>query len=199
MKRVVFLAVVTATSMFVSAQTRYVTETGAGNKTGLSWATASNDLQKMINQSNPGDSVFVEEGTYAPIYPSNKLSFDSKDNAFVLRWNVLVFGGFSTVKGDTAFADRNWKDNETILDGWLGNSTYSNHVVISSGDVGILGCLDGFTILSGGPYFTGTPGTPSKYITVNGNPIYSDWGAGITLYNSSPLLANLVVKENFAV
>jgi len=45
MKKVVLTLGFSAAAMIMTAQTRYVTETGAGNKTGTSWATASNDLQ----------------------------------------------------------------------------------------------------------------------------------------------------------
>ncbi|MDR2125495.1 MAG: Ig-like domain-containing protein, partial [Prevotellaceae bacterium] len=45
-----------------STNIRYVKQGGAGNKDGLSWANASDDLQKMINESQPTNQVWVAAG-----------------------------------------------------------------------------------------------------------------------------------------
>jgi hypothetical protein len=60
------------------------------------------------------------------------------------------------------------------------------------------GGLDGFIIQnspSNLPY--ACPPSSTSYITVNGHTISSDWGGGITVYNSNPLLQNLIIRETF--
>src|SRR5690606_13144340 len=76
--------------------TRYVSENGTGD--GSSWANASNDLQLMINNSFAGDSIFVASGTYKPIRPANNvnvIAVNNRDNAFVLKSGVKIYGGFA--------------------------------------------------------------------------------------------------------
>jgi len=59
-----------ATTIVATATVRYVTTNGSSSSNGLgSWSNASNDLQKMINNSVSGDTVFVAKGTYVPIRP----------------------------------------------------------------------------------------------------------------------------------
>jgi hypothetical protein len=48
-------------------QRRYVKQNpSGGDGSGSSWADASNNLQDMINKSDPGDEVWVAAGTYKP-------------------------------------------------------------------------------------------------------------------------------------
>ena len=49
-----------------SATIRYVKTGSAGTAPYTSWATASNDLQAVINQSVAGNEIWVAAGTYKP-------------------------------------------------------------------------------------------------------------------------------------
>ena len=115
MKKLVVIFGICAVTMSVTAQTiRYVTPNGAGSKSGASWVNASNDLQLMIDQSNSGDEVWVRTGTYTPAYdatgcdystnkrPTDNSSGNSKDNAFVLKPNVKVYGDFAGTENSLA-------------------------------------------------------------------------------------------------
>ncbi|MCL2131560.1 MAG: hypothetical protein FWH36_03760, partial [Lentimicrobiaceae bacterium] len=177
------------------AVVRYVTPNGSGNLSGVSWADASNDLQLMINNSVTGDTIWTAAGTYLPIRPADNLGVvdsNNRDNAFVLKADVLIFGGFAG--NETSISQRDWNTNLTILSGDIGvpNDSTDNcyHVVISAGPVGIA-CLDGFTVTKGNADVFST-------ITVNSNPISSIFGGGMFNSTSSPTLTNLTISGNIA-
>src|SRR5690606_27911726 len=100
---------------------------------GSSWADASGNLQKMINDSSSGDEVWVAAGEYQP---ASKQSFSMKEG-------VKIYGGFPAT-ANSGMDDRDWEENETILRG-NGNS------VIINNDNGLTeaAVLDGFTITGG--------------------------------------------------
>ncbi|MDR1601804.1 MAG: hypothetical protein LBS42_05195, partial [Tannerella sp.] len=106
-------AVILAATMLPQTATaekkvRYVKATGTGD--GSSWDNASNDLQKMINESDPNsdDEIWVFAGTYKPIHTASGWRYDpndnannnfpaadgGRDNAFVLKAGVKIYGGF---------------------------------------------------------------------------------------------------------
>lgn len=181
--------------------TRYVSATGSGS--GSSWANASNDLQLMITQSAAGDQVWVMAGTYKPNRPANNLgtiAAANRNNAFVLKSGVKVYGGFMGT--ETTIAQRNLKDpaRASILSGdFNGNDTptltnmgeNAYHVVISAGAVGTAE-LNGFTIQGGG-YIVGTDATGS--ITVNGQSVSRENGGGISVKGSNPKLSDIIVRN----
>ncbi|MCL2131184.1 MAG: T9SS type A sorting domain-containing protein [Lentimicrobiaceae bacterium] len=198
MKRQVLLILLTAFLIETQAVVRYVTPNGTGSGTG-SWANSSADLQLMINNSDAGDTVWATAGTYLPIRPADNLTIidsNNRDNAFVLKSDVIILGGFPNT-GNPAMRDRDWNTNPTILSGDIGiagdSSDNCHHVVISAGEVGTA-CLDGFTITKGNAngsshcdMFTTTDVGGCKHI-----------GGGITILHSSPTLTNLVIEGNMA-
>ena len=205
MKRLLILAVLGAATMVMTAQKiRYVTPNGSGNGT-LSWSNASNDLQEMINQSNSGDEIWVAEGIYAPDKKSNEIDVQvnagiktfARDNAFVLKRGVKVYGGFEG--NETILTARDWKKHETILNG---KQSYC-HVVISADnsedEFGNNACLDGFIIENGFTLSADPDPTTYGIIIVNNQVIDRKYGGGIAIYNSSPLLMNLVIRNNSGV
>jgi len=157
MKKVFLTIGLSAASIFMTAQTvRYVANNGNTVKDGLTWATASDDLQAMIDAAQAGWEVWVAGGAggvYTPKYDAKNCNYFATppilpsanpagigpDNSFVLKPDVRIFGGFAG--WEISRSQRDWVVNETVLDG---NST-SYHVVISAGAVGSA-CLDGFTV-----------------------------------------------------
>ncbi|MEO9013116.1 MAG: hypothetical protein ABI266_07845, partial [Ginsengibacter sp.] len=81
------------------AQTaRYVKPTSSGDGSGSSWNNASPDLQSMINASSADDEVWVSGGTYLPTHPAdnlNTIDINNQKNAFVLKMDVKIYGGFA--------------------------------------------------------------------------------------------------------
>ncbi|MDR2407129.1 MAG: Ig-like domain-containing protein, partial [Bacteroidales bacterium] len=183
---------------------RYVKQNGTGS--GISWTDASGDLQAMINASSSGDEIWVAAGTYIPEYTiagynaatSNYLYTDGdRDNSFVLKSGVKIYGGFAGTGTESNLIERNWKDNPTILSGDRGDqgdiSDNCYHVVIVAGSTStkITGILDGFIIKEGN-----ANGTAS--VSVNGRTVYRYDGGGIHSQYSSFTFNNLVIHGNQA-
>jgi len=194
--------------LWCSAQTvRYVKEGGSGN--GDSWVNASGDLQLMINNSAEGDSIFVASGTYKPNRPANDLftiDFGNRNNAFVLKTGVKIYGGFvgtesslgqrvlntvapSILSGDFDDNDTVNGSGQTLSIGNNGENAY--HVVISciaSLDSII---LDGFTVKGGNANGSGE-------ISVSGNNITQNAGGGMHFLWTSVNINNCKISENSA-
>jgi len=197
-KKLTLFFLIILCSFFATSQaqtTRYVTKNGAGTKDGLSWANASNDIQLMINNSEANDMVWVARGIYKPIRPADNLGNIKEENisnAFVLKKNVEVYGGFAGT--ETNLSDRKVKGflNTTILSGKL--NLYLNinarHVVISVGNVGTAR-LDGFTI-------TGGIANNTDYIIVNSRVVTNSNGGGVYIAYSSPTITNCKINKNTA-
>ena len=176
---------------------------------GTSWDDASGDLQSMIDlASSRGDTVLVAAGVYKPTRlvgnDGTVASTAQRDRAFVLRPNVVIYGGFPA-EGQVSdvIVGRNWMENATILSGDLDNSGgFSNddalHVVVSVGAVG-KALLDGFHITGGYTNEgTGSEGNFSR-LNINGSYLYRRGdGGGIHNRNSSPRYNNLYIYNNRA-
>ena len=196
MKRL-FLSILVCGIIPISlAQTRrYVDINASVSGNALSWATACSDLQLIINNSNSGDTIWVAQGTYVPIRQANNLTVidsNNRTNAFVLKSNVKIFGGFTGI--ETALTQRDWKNNSTILSGDIGilNDSTDNcfHVVISSGNTGNT-CLDGFIVSGGNANGIAT-------ISIAGYPVSHQDGGGIYLCHSSAAIRNITIRNNRA-
>lgn len=171
----------------------YVTTTGSGNFSGISWANASNDLQLSINA--PGvQQVWVAGGTYMPTqiagYGADGTDYGYK--SFVLKKDVKIYGGFAGNETSLSTRDLSQSANASILSGNLGdpNTDNARQVVISAGNVGTAE-LNGFTIKDGNARGGG-------YIFVSSEEIYATKGGGIYSIRSSPILTNLIISDNYA-
>jgi len=69
----------------------YVTQNGTGN--GTSWATASGDIQSMIDKSVAGDEVWVAKGTYYPT--AETIARDARSRTFLIKEGVVLTGGYT--------------------------------------------------------------------------------------------------------
>lgn len=111
---------------------------------GSSWQYAFDDLQEAIAIAEPGDSIWVAEGTYFPT-PYNNRAF-----SFYLNPGVKIFGGFEGT--ETALSQRDWESHETILSGDIGvpgDSTDNSYHVVYTIGTDSTAILDGFTITRG--------------------------------------------------
>lgn len=166
------------TTNLVQAQTiRFVTTTGAGNKNGLSWANASDDLQLMINNSANGDEIFMETGVYKPARTLTTITgapnSGDRDNTLVINKKVKIYGGFDPdngisdlthsrifsnisapslpVTGTTLSGDLNGDDVTTGIGSTLNianTNDNTSHIITASGDMtGVV--LDGLNFKGG--------------------------------------------------
>lgn len=180
--------------------TRYVKAADDGgdiNANGLSWTTASSDLQAMINASDEGDEVWVAQGTYIPRRKADDMSDahpDSRYNAFVMRDGVKIFEGFAGGEELLTERDSTGATRTTILSGDLGvpgdSTDNAYHVVISAG-VNSTAELNGFTV-------TGGTGADDSEIFVNNTLVVAFVGGGIYCNNSWAVFRNLIVTRNSA-
>ena len=204
----VMLCVLSAVSGF-GQTVRYVktngTTTAENAANATSWATACADLQAVINASDEGDEIWVAAGTYKPNRPANSLNTideTNRNNAFVLKKDVKVYGSF--VGTETTLEERQLPEAGdynyiTILSGdFLDNddatlaskSENAYHIVISVGDAGTAR-FDGFTI-------TGGNSNGTSYVLVNSQQIHQYFGGGMYNNNSSLAYANINVYKNEA-
>jgi hypothetical protein len=186
----------------------YVLPGGSGSKSGTSWTDASDNLQVMLNTAAAGDEIWVGKGVYLPERSASDVTVvtpGSRTNAFVLKKDVRVYGGFSGT--EMILGQRDSLTHLTVLSGDFnnddvvsgvgatlsisGNSENAYHVVITTGDMGIA-LLNGCRILGGNANGTDTT-------NVGGYTIKHDFGGGIYNAQSSLPVKNCTIHGNTAL
>ena len=155
------------------------------HQNGQSWETAYSDLQKALTSATAGTEIWVAKGTYKPTTGTNR------NAAFKMKNGMQLYGGFSGV--ETARHERDFKHNETILSGEIGDQlkTDNSYNVIrndytAKDPLTNTAILDGFTITGG---YAGANVNNSGY-TCNGGGIYNSY--------SNAIFRNLVIEDNYA-
>ena len=152
-----------------------VDSSATGSNNGTSWTDAYVSLEDTIDESIPGDEIWVAAGTYKPTSGSDR------SISFELVEDLALYGGFDGT--ETERSARDWKTNITILSGDIntaGDDTDNSYHVVKGAD-GIV--LDGFKI-SGG-YATGA--------------YPNERGAGMYNTSGSHTIVNCVFKNNTAI
>lgn len=198
-----------------ASRIRYVKPTATGTGDGSSWANASADLQKMIdeladnNPQNQTGEVWVAAGTYTP--QSQLISGTGYSASFRMRDGISVYGGFNADDPETSKFNRQkgtmpwdftyptvleaayyshddfkWTDKKWTL------TSDSRHVVWFAPMPGEsafanVTTLDGVTIQGG--YAQGGTGL---------DDFKTDRGGGVYMDGSNAYLSNCIVKENYA-
>ena len=185
----------------------YVKISGSDANDGASWENAFQTLQKAIESAGPGYEIWVAAGMYRPTRnAADKSTGDERDNAFVLKDSVAIYGGFPA-EGNPTMSDRNWETYVSAMSGDIGVTGNPDdncyHVVISVG-VSDRTLLDGFTITGGNASFD--EGMPDEgededdlgRITVSGQPVSGECGGGMYNRTSSPTLKNIIFRDSMA-
>ncbi len=184
----------------------HVSPSGDVANDGSSWAAALPSVQGALDAANPGDSVWVQQGTYL-----ENLSVPD---------GVALMGGFEGA--ETEESQRNWQTHVTILDGQTADSVIK--VAPKADEVTIR--ISGFTIRNGqadkgGGIFisNASPHIDNNIIEENnagqgggicseagGEPLIVDnriqnnqaaAGGGICIDDSSPsILANIIASNS---
>ncbi|MFC5282494.1 choice-of-anchor Q domain-containing protein [Pedobacter alpinus] len=199
----------------------YVKTASTGTGDGSSWANATGDLQQAIQQTTA--KVYVAAGIYMPNYTPNDLTLQTpknRDNSFVLKNNIKIYGGFSATmpEANPSLRDTSASStNKSILSGdfdgddvdiFAHNAENAKHVVYAEGNVGTA-LLNGFTISggnadassSGGGIFLSGSNPTLTNLTVIGNHAASNGGGIYNRYsgtNSNPILINVIISGNQA-
>jgi hypothetical protein len=174
-------------------KTIYVKGSASGSEDGTSWNDAYKNLQDAIDASKDGDTILITGGTYKP-----DPNASDQDKSFVLKSGVKIYGGYykeSEGNDNRRFEQYN-DDYITILSGDYEGDNDACHVVvgIALSDETV---LDGVTIQGGNA--NGAGETPYTYGDAQETLMISQTkGGGIYLYNSDPILANIIIKENKA-
>lgn len=146
-----------------------------GAESGTSWSDAFRGrlgLQRALDVAQPGDSIWVAAGVYAPAAAGGPRSA-----TFALRSGVQVLGGFAG--SETSPLQRNPALNLTALTGDLngnGNDGFpvdnSLHVVTAA-NVDGSGVFDGFTVRDG---ISGEVGADvgACLLVMGGSPVFRD-------------------------
>ncbi|MGV3460440.1 MAG: T9SS type A sorting domain-containing protein [Flavobacterium sp.] len=192
---------------------RYVKPVASGTGDGSSWANASSDLQLMINSSDKDDQVWVAKGTYKPNRQvgATAITANNRDNAFVLKSGVKVYGSFSG--NESTIEGRQFETNATILSGdfsgndpnnttnaaLLNNSSLTSenaHHVVVAINLSTYTIFDGFVITGGIANGSGsvsvnvTPTTTQNMLRTNGSGMY--------VISSSGQFNNIAIKASRA-
>ena len=94
----------------------HVTPTGAGTRTGDSWANAlsGTDLPGKLPAALPGTQFWLAAGTYKPTTTTDRTA------SFSITSGISVYGGFAGT--EMSIGQRNPNSKETILSGNIGES-----------------------------------------------------------------------------
>lgn len=144
---------------FSSAQSIvYVTEGGAGNLSGSSWANAlpGSQLQSRLSSIGAGSQVWVAAGTYKPTTTTNRAI------SFSMRNGVAIYGGFIGTESspDQRPPTSSSKPSSTTLSGDIGTTGLiddNTYHVISNTKLDSTAILDGFVITQGNQEGSGFP------------------------------------------
>ena len=188
---------------------RYVMETAQGSGDGTSWANASGDLQKMIDDlatvDAPGE-VWVAAGRYRPT--TQIIEGVQYAASFRMRDGIDVYGGFAgteTSKAERKKGSMPWiYTNETILlgaDYENGSATWGNdqwNVISSTRHVVWFAPMSGEVKFK---YTTVLDGVTIKGGAANGGEGLADFatdkGGGVYM-GLNAILQNCIVTENTA-
>ena len=126
-----------------------VTTTGAGNRSGSSWANAMTLETALAISTEAGDQVWIAAGIYKP-------HADDRAATFTIPADVLVYGGFDPVADATDTDASSRSGAATILSGDLASNDDPNdsdtrndnsYTVVTIGGANVT--LDGLTIEGG--------------------------------------------------
>lgn len=173
----------------------HVSKTGSPNNTGMTWATALDDVQHAVKlASTMGTTeVWVAVGTYKPSTPIDLGPVP-----------VQVYGGFAGF--ETALDDRDWVANPVVLD-----AAGSHRVIVIADAHGPGTVVDGLTLRNGkadrgGGIYTYAGSPTLRNLVFEGNrATYSQMGTGASAdggalycYAGTPALENCAFVGNDA-
>lgn len=176
----------------LGAQVIYVNANSPGcpGGNGASWATAFCSLQSALDAAQPGNQIWVAQGTYLPEKAADGSAPATHQlKTFFINKNIKLYGGFAGT--ESSLNQRNWALNPTILSGDVGtpdvNPDNAYHVVWMN-NVNTSALLNGFIIEKG---WANGPGGDNSDV---GAGLYINGDNGV---DSSPMIVNCTFRNNF--
>ncbi|NUQ63569.1 MAG: VCBS repeat-containing protein [Pirellulales bacterium] len=165
-------AVVNIEDAYAQDSVLLVNQAAMGANNGTSWADALTDLQTALLVADPGDEIWVAQGTDRPT------SGTDREVSFNLKSGVAWYGGFAGT--ETNRDERDW----------------TRHVTTLSGDIGTIGELgdNSYHVLYASDV---ADATLDGFVVAGGNSQAYDYGAGMYNSRSSPALANVIFRDNY--
>ncbi len=184
----------------------YVKASAPPGGSGLSWATAINDVQQALCKAGGSNGavqeIWVSAGTYKPTSGSNRSAMITLVNG------IALYGGFAGT--ETLRSQRNPAANVTTLSGDIGTigvTTDNCYHVVNAKNTDATAILDGFTITGGRadaaewPNYIGgglyvENGTPTLVGCTFDANYASGGGGGIAAYLASPTVTACTFQNN---
>ncbi|TVR76400.1 MAG: hypothetical protein EA409_13490, partial [Saprospirales bacterium] len=176
-------------AFFTNGEVIFVNQAASGMDNGLSWDDAFVYLQDALEiacSCPTGAQIWVAEGNYFPDDGANQTP-DDRNASFFLCSGVEIYGGFNGT--ESSLEDRDWIENETILNGDINQSnslTDNSFTIVHGFGIDSTAILDGFFVNFG--FASGGGASP--------NPNFR--GAGLYLNNASPTIRNAHFINNAA-
>ena len=179
--------------------TYYVTESGAGNKSGSDWNNALSAAQLPAVLMNAYlDTFYVAKGVYKPTTDSGSHS------AFVLNDKVKLYGSLAGSETNITRAvldARNFAANKTTLSGNMSDRDKSHpnsaNVLLSTNS-SRSSLLDGFEVTDGLRGMLIEDGSPTVINCTFVKNTGIDWGAGMLSNSGAPYVSNCTFADNSA-
>ncbi len=178
---------------------------------GSSWADAFKHLQDALAIAQPGNEIWVKQGTYYPDRSNaNPAGTGDRATSFMMESGVKILGGF--VGNESAASQRTPALYVTVLSGDIGvpGTTGDNsYNIVEAPGVNNLAVLDGFTLSKGIADGVTTPDTyvgggvyiyAGSQVVINQCVFQECWGRGgpaIASYSSSPTITNCRFLNNY--
>lgn len=147
MKKIYFYFYFSLITLIASGQQIiYVTPSGGGNHSGITWTNAlsGNELASRLAVAPSGTQFWLAAGTYKPTTTTDRTA------SFSITTGVSVYGGFAGI--ETTLNQRVSNHNLTILSGDIGIEGFpqdnSQHVVSLHNTSGFV-TLDGLIVIDG--------------------------------------------------
>jgi len=173
------LALFLAAGTSLQAAQIFVNQYASGIDDGSSWQDARTNLYAALVASQPGDSVWVAQGTYYPTSDGTNYN-----EFFTLKNGVQLIGGFAGV--ETSASQANWRRHPTYLNGNIGNPNdwrdNSRQILIAAYATNAV--LDGFNIVNG---------SATNHIDIGAGP---KRGAGLSIIGAPITVRHCYFRDN---
>jgi len=171
----------------------FVKQDATGANDGTSWINAFTDLQDALDDSSPGEQIWIATGTYTPDGPTPDSSH------FIMVTLAEIYGGFAGT--ESSLVERDWQNNQTILSGDVnhddvGGDFFTNRID-NAHHILILDVGSGESVVDGLTFIGGTTRLDSYAPVASDLNGYDRWSGGaLYIRNTSAKVRNCTFQDN---